>query len=105
MKVQFLCEGCEREMVIPISAAAGGSSCPACRRELSLFPADRVAEGGPLTRCVVCGGERFYTQRDFNQRLGCLIAGVGAVLSPFTYGISLLVCLAVDFGLYRMLRE
>lgn len=33
------------------------------------------------------------------------MAGIGAALSPFTYGISLLVCLAVDLLLYLLTKE
>ena len=33
------------------------------------------------------------------------MAGLGAALSPFTYGLSLLVCLAIDLGLYYLLKE
>lgn len=33
------------------------------------------------------------------------MVGLGAALSPFTYGLSLLVCLVIDLGLYFLVKE
>jgi hypothetical protein len=33
------------------------------------------------------------------------VVGIGAALSPFTYGVSLLICLAVDLLLYLLVKE
>ena len=105
MTVQFLCPACEKENRSPLPLPGKAWSCSHCGREFPVHASPGLAEGKPLARCVVCAGERFYRQRDFNQRIGCVIAGVGAALSPFTYGISLLVCLAIDFVLYFLLKE
>jgi hypothetical protein len=92
-------------MALPLPLAPGPWKCPACGGEIPTYAPGRIAEGEPLSRCAVCGGERFFVQRDFNQRIGCLVVVVGAALSPFTYGISLLVCLAIDLIIYLMVRE
>jgi hypothetical protein len=105
MTLQFLCPGCEQVAFLPLPALPEAWQCPKCGKVLTPTPQTRLAEGVGLIRCAICAGERFYTQRDFNQRIGCLVAGIGAALSPFTYGISLLVCLAVDAGLYFLLKE
>ena len=105
MTVQFHCPRCERLEKVPVPFPAGPWICPGCREEVSTFDPGKLAEGGFLKRCALCGGERFYTQRDFNQRVGCLVAGIGAALSPFTYGMSLLICLGIDLGLYFLLKE
>lgn len=55
------------------------------------------------SRCMVCGDDKFYVQKAFDQRLGCLIVAVGAVLVPWTYGLSLAVCALADLLLYRRL--
>lgn len=105
MTVQFLCSSCERQEILPVPLEPGTRVCEGCRKEFPTFTGGPSPETKGLSRCFLCGGERFYTQRDFNQRLGCLIAGVGAALSPFTYGISLLACLIVDLVLYFVLKE
>ena len=58
-----------------------------------------------FTLCPACGGSQFYRKKDFNQALGCLIMIIGAVLVPWTYGLSLLVLALLDFFLYRRVKE
>jgi len=105
MTIQFLCPGCERSGVLPLPLPPGPWRCPRCQNEVPTPFPGRVSEGAPVTLCALCGGERFYTQRDFSQRIGCGVAALGAALSPFTYGLSLLVCLGIDLGLFFMLKE
>ena len=52
-------------------------------------------------RCPVCGGRQFYTSKDFNQFMGCLIMLIGIVLVPATYGLSLPVFALIDFLLHK----
>ena len=85
--------------------ADGPWKCGKCGGGFTPHGRSTLDTGGGLKRCAICAGERFYTQRDFNQRIGCLVAAIGAALSPFTYGISLLVCLALDLGLYFLLSQ
>ena len=105
MTVNFHCPSCEQLAILSLPPASVDWTCPKCGTSVALHvPAD-PAEWSPLRRCILCSGERFYAQRDFNQRLGCVVAGIGAVLSPFTYGISLLVCLIIDGILYLLLKQ
>lgn len=55
--------------------------------------------------CALCGSEHFYRQKDFDQRIGCLIVAIGAALTPWTYGLSLAVCAVIDLLLYRRLPD
>ena len=52
-------------------------------------------------RCPVCTCRQFYTDKDFNQVIGFLIMGIGVILVPFTYGLSLPVFALVDFIIYK----
>jgi len=105
MVVQFLCPACEQEMTVALPLAPGPWKCPKCLAESPTFFPGKIEAGEPLSHCVLCGGGRFFVQRDFNQKIGCLLVAAGAALSPFTYGISLAVCLAVDLLLYLWVRE
>ena len=105
MTVQFLCPHCEKAIVRPLPLDPGSWHCEHCAKDFTGSPEGESFEGTPLTRCAICGGERFYLQRDFNQRIGCAVAGIGALLSPFTYGLSLVVCLLLDLGLYFLLKQ
>ena len=59
----------------------------------------------PISVCLACGSNRLYTQKDFNRILGVAIVIVGAALSPWTYGLSLVVCMGLDYGLYSFVPE
>ena len=59
----------------------------------------------PIEFCVSCGSKRLYSQKDFNRVLGVGIVVIGAVLSPWTYGLSLVACMAIDYGLYYLVPE
>ncbi len=52
-------------------------------------------------RCPVCTCRQFYTDKDFNQIIGFAVMGVGIVLVPFTYGLSLPVFALIDWLIYR----
>lgn len=51
----------------------------------------------------MCGEDKLYLVKDFDQRIGCLIVAAGAALVPWTYGLSLAVCALADLLLYRSL--
>ena len=60
-------------------------------------------EQGTLTTCPSCRHKNFYTQKDFNRRIGVFLFIVAAVLSIFTYGISLIALWLMDFFLFKKL--
>lgn len=59
----------------------------------------------PLEACLACGSTKLYTQKDFNRKLGLAVVVVGAGLSPWTYGLSLVACMGIDYGLYHFVPE
>ncbi len=71
--------------------------CPACQKEWG-----RVKNQNDLfDYCPVCDCRQFYLSKDFNQLTGCIIMGVGIVLVPWTYGLSLPFFALIDWLLYR----
>lgn len=76
--------------------------CGRCSSSLALV-APPLEDSVPVSRCVVCGDDKLYVQKRFAQKWGCLIIAVGAVLVPWTYGLSLGVFALVDLVLYRTL--
>ncbi|MEE9167989.1 MAG: hypothetical protein V3U24_11095 [Candidatus Neomarinimicrobiota bacterium] len=75
--------------------------CPHCRNE----KAEISGVSWNLTRCPFCDCRQFYRRKDFNQAMGCFIIIVGAVLVPFTYGISLALLVFVDWLIYRNVSD
>lgn len=83
-------------------------ACQRCGHRCPPAPGALTADGGlrdPVDRCIACGSSRLFVQKDFNRRLGLAIVLVGAALSPWTYGGSLVVCLLIDYALYFVVPE
>lgn len=101
----FACEACGGAIRVPIDRPRESVDCPACGRSHPIRVDESVARTGELTRCLVCGLDRLYVQKDFNKRLGIAIFVVAALLSVPTWGLSLVVATLLDFGLYYLLGD
>lgn len=102
-EVAFACPACGREATCGLD---GRGRCGSCRAETALDLTGSLREQRLVDVCPACGGKQLYVQRDFNQRAGLLIVGVGAVLAPFTpFYSSLFVAALVDALLYAVLPE
>ena len=81
MRARFYCADCltARDFEAP---ETGSFACAKCGKP---FAADFAgAEGSEgLERCVFCGNHAFFLQKDFDQRLGCLIMAVSLGLALF----------------------
>jgi len=77
--------------------------CPGCGHSRTLDHSAWTAKA--IAACPVCRCKHLYRQRDVNRALGCLLVAIGAVLVPWTYGISLVILAGVDLVLYLRLSE
>jgi len=106
------CDACERpnQHDFPPGPDVPGRElvCASCRHTQAMTP-DGFGAGGelkdPLEVCLACGSDKLYTQKDFNRKLGLMVVLVGAALSPWTYGMSLVACMGIDYGLYYFVPE
>lgn len=83
-------------------------TCSRCDHTMEYFEGALDNSGGivdPAAICIACGYDRLFAQKDFNRKIGLLLVVIGAVLSPWTYGLSLVVFMALDYGLYRFVPE
>ncbi len=102
-EIAFTCPACGREAV---GGLDGRGRCARCGAETPLDLSPALRSGEAVDLCPRCQGEQMYVQRDFNQKAGLAIVGVGAALAPFTpYYASLFVAAAIDAVLYLMLPE
>ena len=107
MRIRTQCRECGLPFAATLSPGAGALACPGCDLERPVAGAGWSDEPG-LRRvdvCPLCGCEHLYRQRDFNRALGCALVAVGALLVPWTYGLSLVVLGLVDLALYYRLPE
>ena len=108
--LDWRCDACERPNQHDFEATNTdrGMVCANCGAPGEMTAAGLTDDGrwrDPLELCLACGSDKLYTQKDFNRKLGLAIVGVGAVLSPWTYGLSLVACMAIDYGLYYFVPE
>lgn len=55
----------------------------------------------PIRYCPICRAGELYRRKDFNAKLGIIITSIAAILSWWTYGVSLVVAVLIDLYLYR----
>ena len=71
--------------------------CPKCRKSWGRIDSfEKIFDA-----CPVCQCRQFYTSKDFNQALGCLIMAIGIIFVPWTYGLSLPVFALIDWLLHK----
>ena len=105
MEVRFTCGTCRAPASVSVGEAEVTHRCASCGAPAVLRFSENLRARGVADLCAVCGGEHFYVQKDFDQRVGCIVIAVGAALTPWTYGLSLAVCAVIDFLLYRALPD
>ena len=101
----FLCDGCGREVVQVFGRPRRAAACPGCGREHDLGRDDALLESRLLARCLRCGLDRLYVQKDFNKKAGLWVFVVAAALSIPTWGLSLLAATLIDLALYYALGD
>ena len=76
-------------------------SCSFCNEEKIFIS----SKDWPFKMCPYCDCTEFYRRKDFNQLVGCLIILIGAIFVPFTFGLSLVALLILDYLLYKRVQE
>lgn len=83
MQVVFACPRCGQTVVNDAVETAAEVRCPQCEWDHRIGETDR-AEGCPR-RCVVCGCDDLWRQKDFPAKLGLSLVALGAVLSTVAW--------------------
>lgn len=100
MIVQLTCKECQSSIEIIPEVNCKQVSCAVCNHVENLnFTHDHEQE--VLKECPQCDRKDFYKQKDFNRKIGVFIFVVAAVLSIWTYGISLIVAWLIDVLLFK----
>lgn len=110
--IHFKCRACEAEAEVSPSRT-DRVRCPNCQAEINMAIDDSILERNVVTKCVSCGHDALYLQRDFNRQVGMAIVGLGIVISTYLfargrplYAMSALAVTAlVDFLAYSLVGE
>jgi len=111
MQVVSQCPNCERIIRSDVTPSSESINCSICEWSVNVEH-DDIVEGAP-NRCLLCGCDDLWRQKDFPPRLGLTIAAIGASLCTIayymyypktTFGI-LMVFLLVDAALYACMKD
>ncbi|HXH75539.1 MAG TPA: hypothetical protein VNJ08_11270 [Bacteriovoracaceae bacterium] len=102
MNIQITCGGCGSGIEMHPDLLASKVECHICKHVTELhFTPDHQQDN--LKTCPVCTRQDFYKQKDFNRKIGVVLFVIAAILSIWTYGISLIVLFIVDLILFKRL--
>jgi len=111
MRVSGGCPSCQQPLWIEVVSESDDVSCAACGWSRKLAQGD-VTENRP-NRCLLCGCQDLWRQKDFPQKLGVAMVAVGAMLSTIAYynywyktaiGVLLFFAL-IDLLLYTFMSD
>lgn len=98
--VSNTCDECSKYFRINI-AAKNVISCPFCAKKVWKLPKTEYI----FDACIFCECTRFYRQKNFSPVIGLSLILGGAVLVPWTYGLSLPALFLFDVLLRRWIGE
>lgn len=83
MRVSVYCSEClaRIELPPPLDAPAGSVSCPSKHSSIAFSHSEAVRGGERVDVCSRCSSTALFTQKDFDQRLGCAILAAGAAVA------------------------
>jgi hypothetical protein len=87
MQVTFNCPGCQQVRRATIAAGAIAVICDGCHWSRPLRT-DDLHSAAPQ-RCLVCGCDDLWRQKDFPQRVGLAMVALGAILSTIAWAYHL----------------
>ncbi len=111
MNVTFACPHCHATSRSEFDDSTPAITCEHCNQHLTI--AESTVEGQKLGRCLVCPSTDLYVRKDFPQRLGVALVGLGIIGSSiawyhtnlmWTFGILFATALA-DVLLYTMVGD
>jgi uncharacterized C2H2 Zn-finger protein len=112
MTGHFTCQNCTSGIHVYPSLDAGIIKCEVCGHEQNVnFDENHI--DCILKDCPSCGRKDFYSQKDFNRKLGVIFFVIAALIStamlwyglgPEWYLSTFIALYAVDFFLFRKLN-
>lgn len=102
MEVQITCKKCGSSVEVLPDRNAHKVQCEVCQ-EVQDVKFTKEHEEGILKVCPVCERQDFFKQADFNRKIGVLLFIIAAILSIWTYGLSLVALYLVDLFLFKKL--
>lgn len=107
LKIHYTCTSCQsgNEVYFPSKEDVDGNEifkdqCHICKNEQTITAHSDENKNNELHVCCICDRKDFYQQKDFNRKLGVALFIIAAVLSIWTYGVSLIILYLIDLFLF-----
>jgi len=83
VRVSVYCSEClaRIELPRPQETISGSVSCPSKHSSISFSHSETIKAGSRVDVCSRCSSTALFTQKDFDQRLGCAILAAGAAVA------------------------
>jgi len=104
MRVSGACPSCQQPIRVEILSAGDQLKCESCQWSRPVLAED-IADNSPK-RCLMCGCDDLWRQKDFSPKLGVAIVGLGIGLSTiayYNYWYQASLAILVVFALFDML--
>ncbi len=101
MRIRTQCRACGLPFAAVLDPGQSPLACPGCGEGRAVAAAGWTSSAVDV--CPLCGCRHLYRQRDVHRAWGCALVGLGAVLVPWTYGLSLVGLAGLDWWLSRRL--
>ncbi len=102
MEVTITCPGCGSAIYLHPDKEIKNATCKVCSENVPVSFSEKELEG-KLEQCPKCHRMDFYSQKDFNRKLGVILFVIAAILSIWSYGISFIVLYIFDLILFKKL--
>ncbi len=111
MQLVYRCPGCGETAIVDRVESTRRAECAACGRSRDV-PGGDLVDGLPV-RCLACGCDDLWRQKDFPQRLGVMMVGLGILGSTVFWArmepvaaIGVLMGFAlIDMLLFVLMRD
>lgn len=102
MEIQVTCTSCGSGIEVHPDTSSHKIECGICQHVQDVKFTEEHMQG-ILKECPVCSRQDFYKQKDFNRKIGVALFVIAAILSIWTYGMSLVALYLVDLFLFKKL--
>jgi hypothetical protein len=111
MQILFQCPSCQHSRREVVAADSGAITCEGCRWTRAIRAGD--LEGNLPQKCLVCGCDDLWRQKDFPQRLGVAIVALAALVSTIAFALYmpltalgvLLAAALIDMLLFALMPD
>lgn len=104
MLIKGQCPVCKGKFSINIKKDdINNSHCKQCKKPFNRSLLGELIKTKTVAKCPICESGDFWRDKKFPKKLGIVLVIIGAVLVPFTYGMSFIILFLLDMIMWFLL--